>query len=481
MSMKHMKPWHLIVVVAAVVVVVLIAIPLASQFLGKHSTGNSKAKATATAQASTEGGTNVTLPGQTATTGPTAAPPAAVLNIEHSMLDNIANYGYNNSGNVNNGLGGLWVNWKYGSASIEAKNLNGSGVPDTSNSSSLRHDPETDLRYLHALWLYQSRNPNDTQYKSQIDKFTTIIKTEFNQSRDERGWLFDEEFMDLYRLSGDSFYKDTAMSLARSYAKNFDPKVGTIYKKNSGHPLGSYRVDLSLEAGCALIQAGTLFQNPTWVQEGQSTVNFIYDHAYIAQYHTFPAQVDEVHLPGGGVNPSEVFFSDSQNQDYTVAGNIMEMGALAQISFSLLNTYQVTHQQDYLNKATDLLDQLTSTSNTLGLWDNTNKGYFLGITFTGSGPKDPGTLQLKSQNKEAGRQMTILQVFHLANSLTNNRYQLMEQQMRDVAINKAYYAPGHGVLYEVQPDWTPVLAHGVQQDWVTSEATGAELEALSTI
>ena len=77
--------------------------------------------------------------------------------------------------------------------------------------------------------------------------------------------------------------------------------------------------------------------------------------------------------------------------------------------------------------------------------------------------------------------MTMLQVLHLANTLTHNKYQTIEAQMRAVAVSKAYYAPGHGVLYEVKPDWTPLMVNGQPEDWVTAEAMGIELEGLFTI
>jgi hypothetical protein len=411
---------------------------------------------------------------------PDPAPANSVLSIEQSILDNIKANGYNNNSSTNDGLGGLWVNWKYGSSPLQT-NFNGSGSPDGDSVDPTRHDPYTDLRYLHNLWLYQSQNPNDTRYKSEIEKYTAIIKAEFNQSRDERGWLFDEEFMDLYNLSHDSFYKDTAISLVESYAQKFDPKVGSIYKTNDAHPLGSFRVDLVLESGCALIEAGTLFHNPEWLQKGQSIVNFVYTHTYIPQYHTFPGQVDRIHLEDGSVNPSEVFFSDQTNQSYTVSGNQISMGSISQIILSLLHTYQVTQNQAFLQKATDLLDQLSLPHNSLSLWDTHSMGYFSGVSFTGTGPTSPGEMQLKSHKKEAGRQMTMLQVFHLANTFTNNKYQTMEALMRQVAVSKAYYAPGHGVLYEVKPDWTPLTVNGQPEDWVTTEAMGIELEGLFTI
>ena len=278
--------------------------------------------------------------------------------IEVDILNNIKTYGFDSDPSINNGLGGLWVNWRYGTSPLQV-NVNGTGQTDEVSGDKLRHDPLTDLRYIHNLWSYKVQNPKDHQFDSEIARYTPIIKYEFANSHDERGWLFDE-FIALYNLSKDTFYKDTALSLAKGYAKSFRSDVGSIYKTNSGHPQGSYRVDLVLESGCALIQAGKLFNNDQWMQDGMSIVNFVYTHAYIAQYHAFPDQMDQVLLPDGAVNPQESFYYDNTRQHYAVDGRQMQMGNISQIIISLLNVFQVTHNQDFLQKATDLLDTLSS-------------------------------------------------------------------------------------------------------------------------
>ena len=76
----------------------------------------------------------------------------------------------------------------------------------------------------------------------------------------------------------------------------------------------------------------------------------------------------------------------------------------------------------------------------------------------------------------------MLWAFHLANQFTNNRYQNMENQMLTVALTKAYYAPCHGVFYEVNRDWTPLrFPDGTLADVVTTEAMGIELEGLFSL
>ena len=81
---------------------------------------------------------------------------------------------------------------------------------------------------------------------------------------------------------------------------------------------------------------------------------------------------------------------------------------------SLLDTYKITHNEDFLDKATNLLDTLSLPNNALGLWDTSREGYFYAVAFQGSSPADPGSMQVDSKRKEAGRQAIMLQAFRLA-------------------------------------------------------------------
>ncbi len=433
------------------------------------------------------GSTTVATPTSSGSTGTSATPSPGNPNVnavEVDILNNIKTYGFNPDTSINGGLGGLWVNWRYGTSPLQT-NVNGTGETDEASGKSLRHDPLTDLRYLHDLWLYKSQNPGDNRFESEITRYTPIVKYEFKNSHNERGWLYDE-FVDLYNLSHDSFYKDTASSLAAGFAKSFDPQVGSIYKPNSsGHEQGSYRVDTVLEAGCALVQAGTLFNNPQWTQDGLSTIKFVYDHAYISQYHIFPDQVDNVLNADGSVNNQEQFFlgqSNSNGGSYAVKGGQTQMGNISQIVTSLLDAYQVTHTQDFLSKATDLLDGLSLPNNSLGLWDTANNGYYFAVVYSGSSPAQPGSISVVRSKKEAGRQAIMLQAFHQANKLTNDKYKDMENHMLDVALNRIYVPSAHGSLYLVNPDWTPQRFHnGTLNNMVTTEAMGAELESLFSL
>jgi hypothetical protein len=64
-----------------------------------------------------------------------------------TMLRNIQANGFNPHRAINQGLGGLWINWRTGSRPL-ATNWNGSGQPDGPQVDRPRHDVLTDLRFV---------------------------------------------------------------------------------------------------------------------------------------------------------------------------------------------------------------------------------------------------------------------------------------------------------------------------------------------
>ncbi|MGZ3621682.1 MAG: hypothetical protein ACXWPS_01365 [Ktedonobacteraceae bacterium] len=406
----------------------------------------------------------------------TLAPTSEIRKIEISILDNIQQNGWDHASSINGGLGGLWINWRYGTSPLQV-DYNGTASPDQASGAPLRHDPLTDIRYFHNLWLYKSQNPKDIRYDSEIAKYTAIIKVEWANAHDaQRGWLYDEEFSDLYHLSHDSFYLQQMQNLASAYARSINTTAGIFFKTSSAHPGGYYRPADALETGLALIQAGTQFHNSSWVQLGQNEVNFVYQHAYIPQYHTFPIVMDQVLNSAGQVNASQSFYIDNY-RNYVVYGNQILVADIGQVVISLLDTYHITNNRDYLQKAFDLLSPFTASNNLLQLWDPVHLGYFEDDKLTGTTPQNPGTIEVANGKKDGGRMMEMLWAFHLADQFGGN-YQTMENALLNIALNKVYYAPGHGVIYEMRPDWSLVTIKGIPEDWVTTEAMGIELESL---
>jgi len=469
------RPHFIIVAGILLILGIIIAIPLTIIYSAQNSAQKhqSHLHTTPTPNAAT----TITLqnPPTAVATG-TPVNTSVAKKVEIDILNNIQQNGWDNDPSINGGLGGLWINWRYGTNPLQV-NFNGTASPDQLSASILRHDPLTDIRYMHNLWSYKSQNPKDTRYDGEITKYTAIIKAEWSNAHDaQRGWLYDEEFSELYQLSHDSFYLQQMQNLASAYARSINPKVGIFFKTSSTHSGGYYRPSDALETGLALIQAGTQFHNQTWVQLGQNEVNFVYQHAYISGYHTFPIVMDQVLSLSDQVNPNQTFYIDNY-RNYVVNGNLILVANLGQIAISLLDTYQITQNRDYLQKAFDLLSPLTASNNLLQLWDPVHLGYFEDTIYRGSTPHSPGTMQVANGKKNGGRMMEMLWAFHLADKFGGN-YQNMENALLTIALNKVYYAPGHGVIYEMRPDWSLVAIKGTPEDWVTTEAMGIELESL---
>src|SRR6266852_2882094 len=119
---------------------------------------------------------------------PTATiPPIDVESIVVDVLQNMQANGFDDQ--ANDGQGGLWLNWRYGTDPLEtnfdaAGNANGSQVPP-------QQDRLADLRYVQNLWLYKRQHPDETQFDSELMKYTAIVKAEFSDHPDERGAFFD--------------------------------------------------------------------------------------------------------------------------------------------------------------------------------------------------------------------------------------------------------------------------------------------------
>jgi len=158
----------------------------------------------------------------------------------------------------------------------------------------------------------------------------------------------------------------------------------------------------------------------------------------------------------------------------------------AQEILSFLDAYTVTHDETLLDKAQELLAPLRAHPNSLGLWDSHHLGYHAALTFPGKTIAHPGTPALPKHTKQGGQQLLMLEAFQVANTLTNGQYSSMVTAMEQVAVNKAYYAAGHGYLDQETADWKPLVLQsgdnaGDAEDWVTTEAMGIALQVLQSL
>jgi hypothetical protein len=404
-------------------------------------------------------------------------PDEAIFN----MLNNIKANGYDGDSAINHGLGGLWINWRYGTNPLQV-NLNDSGDPDGPSVNPPRHDPLTDLRYVEALWMYKNRHPSDTQFDGETSRYSAIVKAEFGEEpHNQRGWVYDI-LVHIYNLSHDTFYQLAAHNLVGYlYTTYYHADTGIFYQKNASMPNGYYRVDLALEDACAMLQEGTLSNQLAWKIAGKKILQQLYATAYLSQHHQFLYMLSNILLPNGQLNPAPSIYHGRYDKT-NIAGGQIRMGAVGLEVLSLLHAYMITHDHTLLDDATDILDPLTIANNALGLWDKKYQGYFSAAIFSGQDTKHPGSMKISKGYKETGRQLQMLEAFVVANTLTDDHYQQMQEAMLQVALDKAYYPPQYGVLYQEASDWQILKTKdGKPLDWTTTEAMGIAFEALFSV
>ena len=190
------------------------------------------------------------------------------------------------------------------------------------------------------------------------------------------------------------------------------------------------REDWNIERGAALMVHGRADGDTSEVDLGQSRIQAALDRAYDPNLHVL--------IVRGIVRAGE---SSQAAEALAYAGNT--------------------------DTARALLDGTTAL-----LWDPTYGGYYAKADLTLG-----GTPTVYTNKKESGRQAEMLLAAHLAGDTT------LETSFLPVVTGGAYYQPGHGVLYETNADWTPVVLKndaGIE-DWVTSEAMDVNAKALLTL
>ena len=437
---------------------------------GGGSATTTTGAATSSTTTTTTGGDTIpsgTAPSSTSTTTPPEPSPYAADILV--TLQNMARDGHDQA------TGGLWVNWAVSATGSLTTNYNGTGTPDAPAGSGARHDPATDLRYLHDLLTWQSQHPGDAQFAAQVSLYTSVVKQEFAHTKDLRGWYYDE-LSQIGRLSGDPWFTAAARYLAAAYAAEFNPRVGTIFQQDAAHPTGFYRVDWALEEGAALVEAGATFRQPTWVADGLSVLAFVRAHAYVAAQGTYLHAMKDILLPNGEVNPDEaIAYSDETGG----AGGTVVPSEIAQDAVSLLEASAAANDSALLTEGMDLLGAFSPSTNTLGLWDNSVGGYFESIDFSGGSFDNPLPVIIKSGKKDPD-QLAMLQAYHLADELVPSMpFVAVEQALLKVGL-ESFESSQSGYPFEETSGWQPVVEAtcGCQEVWVTSQSDDIVLEAL---
>ncbi len=397
------------------------------------------------------------MPTPLATQQPVEQPAAGQLSptidaLAQQVLVNIHQHGWNPAAQYHGAVtGGLYINWKMDDPSqTNALKL---GMNDVTAGN---HDPQVDLYYLNALAEYRSLHPADHSYDTDMEKILPLVQHEFANYNLPKGWIYFFLLRDGLLLNNTGLIDEAHTAAKNYYTTWYDPNVGTVYNHKANPP--NFNVEHTINCGTALIDAGKRWNEPDWVQAGESTINHTLDAALNPQYHLLYNNV--IVTPGNTLRV----------QDYQAKPSTQGNTVIA-----LVTAYNLTHEQHYLDVAGQILHSMFASP----LWDQARGGLFFALDM------DSGKLQ-QSYKETRGQTLSLVGLYHYNQALRQlgQPPQLLDkqQQLIDVLSKKFYQSTYHGFFYRVTPAFavytsSPGQGIGVE-DFFTTEAMGTALDAL---
>ena len=361
--------------------------------------------------------------------------------------------------------GGLFVNWNM--LNPQQTNLLGSGSQNPSGCNALPlppgcpnpqtvQDPQTALYYLNALAEYKALHPQDHSYDADLSRTTSRVMHEYASYNLPKGWIYFYLLRAGQLLQNYTLINEAHQAAYNYYTHWYNPQLGFIYNHSHGSIAGTYTTEHSIMAGAALINAGTLWNQPTWVLAGQSTIDHILASAYNSYYNFFYHDMTVA--------------SDGTQQ---VANPQAKPDAQGSIVEALTDAYAQTANLRYLSVAQQLLQSLLVSS---GLWDQANGGLFFAL--------DMSTGSIKQNYKETRSQAHVLIALTRYNAVLQRLGQAPQfldkvQQLTYLLTNKFFQSTYHGYLYRLTPTFgLYVTSSGITETYFTTEAMGISLDAL---
>jgi len=364
---------------------------------------------------------------------------------------------------------GILINWRRD----DLTKVNCSPTQCDVRGQSTRHDGMNDLRDLENLYWYKYRHPGDSSMDQYIARILPTVKQEWENTTLAKGWIY-YLLLRLATYSNDAnYWNQMAEHWAQVQYQTIDTRLGlhhgpvdTVAGPGSVRLQDAYRVDLDLEIGTALVDAGTRYHHAEWIAAGQREVSTVIRETFSTTYHLF-SRIYLVYDPKYGAN---------KIIDYQA-----RMGEAGQEIEALIRTGAYTHTHSYLALAQEMIDALQS----LALHDRVYGGFNLKIYLGPYRKHQAG--QIDSSLKEA-RQLHVLGAVHLANRVFNNKWAAIENEMLHLATtpHKLFLpAPAPGFTYGLQRNWAlhpcQTCSPNPTENWDSAEADNIALEALQSV
>ncbi len=370
----------------------------------------------------------------------------AIDTIAQQVLMNMHLHAYNPRAMTRGQVtGGLYINWK-----MDDPGITNAVKAGTNGDPQANHDPQVDLFYLASLADYRLIHPGDHTFDSDVSRTTALVLADFQRYNLPKGWIYFFLLRTGIMLQNQALVNEAHDVASRTFMNWYDATLGFVYDR--AHTPMNYSPNLSLQAGAALIDAGLRWKQPDWVSAGEKTVDHVIAAAINPQYHLF-------------YNTMIVQDGHDVPQNYQAKPSTQGEAVTA-----LVAAYNLTHRQQYLDVAGQLLQTLFGTS---GLWDTQRGGFYFAL--------DMSDGKVLSDYKETRSQTLVLISAHNYNQV-KRQFARQEQQLVTVLTGGFYQHTYHGYFYRVASDFQVYVDKSGQgigvEDYFTTEAMGSALDAL---
>ena len=252
------------------------------------------------------------------------------------------------------------------------------------------------------------------------------MKARWGHSHLEKGWVY-YILLRLWQFTDDpkdkSYWEDDVKGWAEAQAKHIDPVAGIQHSQNLGNcdcgantiRLGdAYRVDHAVESGAALVDAGSRFDRPDWVQAGLREVETAYRQTFSQKYHLF----GRIYL-----------FKDAKYGENKVWDAQARMGENSEEADALIRAGGVAKDPKIREFFWRTASQMLTTLRDLPIHDKEHGGFFNSFyTADNYNGKEAGTI---SGTDKESRQLSILGTYAIANRVMSpkNQWPDMEAEM----------------------------------------------------
>ena len=369
--------------------------------------------------------------------------------IAFETLVGISSYGWDPSNK------GILINW-HRDYPDRVNNTSGGAFDDRNGNT--RHDSQNDVRALqHYYWwkhlhkeLYAGASDAEKKGLNYFDvaiaRLLPTVKAKYAKTSSTKGWMY-YVLLRLWEFCPEedkAFWEKSVRSWGENVMNEIDPATGYFTMKNLGNcDCGTstiyldevFRIDHQVQAGAALVHAGTIFNKPEWVKAGvrqfKATVDlgcFSETYGFFGRLFTLGDQQWQLDAAGKKINQK------THACKMKVWDPQVKIGEVSEEVDALMRAAEVTTDPEIKALFREYSAKMLSALRTQIVHDKDYAGFYQNMSMATACYGDAAG-KLNGTKKEM-RQASLLGTYNIANRYMDRQWLDMEKEMYYLITNR---------------------------------------------